>query len=180
MNNYIGGLGYFYLCPQLNLMKRMVVFFPYNKLKMAAGIYLFSKDGKVLLQKRGSKTNTPNVWGCFGGKSEDNETAFDAAKREFAEESGFKGDIENLELVHINVNTDGFVFYSFLGYLDEEIETPMVGQKTVDGEIESDDAKYFSLNEVFNLDLHQGTKKTFLDKMELINNYLIKYCAKNF
>ena len=151
-----------------------------NNGKVAAGIYLFNEKGEVLLQLRGKNTNMPNYWGCFGGKLDSKEKIIEGALREFKEESGYQGNIEKLKLIHINKNKDKekFLFYSYVGFLKENIQTPMVGKVTVDGEVESDDAKYFSLDDVFSLKLHPGTLFTFKSKLKEIKQY-INDCQKN-
>jgi len=143
---------------------------------MAAGIYLLNKGGKFLLQKRGSETNAPNVWGCFGGKSDDQETPQQTAIREFKEESGYEGKFSHLKLIHINKNRDGFIFYSYLAYVPDDIEVTMVGKTTVDGVVEVDDAQYFTLDELMKLDLHGGSRFTFKSKINTIKKYIDEYC----
>ena len=139
---------------------------------MAAGVYLVNKEGKILLQKRGSETNSPNVWGCFGGKADDLETPKQAALREFKEESGVNKRFKDVKLMHINKNKDGFIFYSYFAFLPEDIKVTMVGKKTVDGVIEVDDAKYFTIDELLKINLHPGTKYTFKRKIKQIEKYI--------
>ena len=91
----------------------MIVYLPNYRLA-AAGIYLINASGQILLQKRGSQTNSPNYWGCFGGKVDVGETFANAAIREFKEESGFEDELRDLTFLHGNKNADGFTFMSFI------------------------------------------------------------------
>jgi len=147
----------------------------------AAGIYLVNKKGQILLQKRGSKTNSPNYWGCFGGKTDDGETFQQSAIREFKEESGFEGNLTDIRLLHVNKNRDGFTFVSYIAYLDEDIEVTMIGKETIDGVVEVDDARYFDFNDLLLKEyLHPGTRHTFKSKKQKIKDYINEKCNKNF
>src|SRR3546814_15799801 len=54
-----------------------------------ASVLLVDRRGWLLLQERDEFPEIdPECWGCPGGHMEEGETAFDAAHREFAEETG--------------------------------------------------------------------------------------------
>lgn len=75
--------------------------------KGAAGILFKSKDGRILLLRRGNGGDYPGHWAIPGGHIEDGETAEQAARREVLEETGFdfKGELKPL------YEADGFTTF---------------------------------------------------------------------
>lgn len=71
----------------------------------AAGVLIFNKEGKVLLQQRVDNKK----WGLPGGSMEMGETFEDTAKREVFEEVNLK--VENLELFNVYSGEDLHYIY---------------------------------------------------------------------
>jgi 8-oxo-dGTP diphosphatase len=122
------------------------------------------KDGKILLVKRNKKLIEGGKWGLTGGYMELNETIVEAAKREVYEESGWE--IKDLTLLTINdsPNSDkedrqnvGFVFFA------EAVE------KTGDPDWESDEQRWFGLNELPQID---QIAFDFIKYIEMYKTYL--------
>ncbi|HEY4162801.1 MAG TPA: NUDIX domain-containing protein [Dongiaceae bacterium] len=64
----------------------------------AAGVFLLTKDDRLVLQLRDDIPNidNPGMITTFGGQAEPNETAIDCALREIAEETGLQADPSDL------------------------------------------------------------------------------------
>ena len=57
--------------------------------RRVAVVFLVDPEGRILMQHRDADAKvSPNQWGLPGGKIEDGEEPFDAARREVAEETG--------------------------------------------------------------------------------------------
>lgn len=90
--------------------------------KIAAGVLpLCIKTGRILIIRRGLQQPKPGTWACFGGKfEEEDKNPKETAKREFKEESGFKGKYK-ISSTPLYVNNDTHSkFYTYLGLFDEE------------------------------------------------------------
>lgn len=63
-------------------------------------IWIFSSDGKMLIQKRSnSKRLMPGEWAATGGAAVSGEDSFTAAARELKEELGIKSNKDNLKFL---------------------------------------------------------------------------------
>jgi 8-oxo-dGTP pyrophosphatase MutT (NUDIX family) len=64
----------------------------------AAGVFLLTEDGRLVLQLRDDKPDIhyPNMITAFGGGAEPGETAVECALRELAEETGIQARAEDL------------------------------------------------------------------------------------
>ena len=63
-------------------------------------IWIFSSDGKILIQKRSnSKRLMPGEWAATGGAAVSGEDSFTAAARELKEELGIKSNKDNLKFL---------------------------------------------------------------------------------
>lgn len=91
--------------------------------KKGAGCLLFSKSTKrFLIGKRSPYVEQPDTWGTWGGAIDSNLSPKDAVKKEVYEETGYKG---NLDLIDIYVFKDPnseFRYYNFIGVIDKEFE----------------------------------------------------------
>jgi 8-oxo-dGTP pyrophosphatase MutT (NUDIX family) len=140
----------------------------------AAVLPLCKKTGRFLLAKRGSKITYPNQWTNFGGGSNQGETPENTARREFKEESGYKGKISKLIKSYIHKKT-GYTFHNFIGLVSTEFKPPMVNKVTVDGDIEVSDYIWATYNEIISNKfpfgtLHYGIKDMFkTDRKKIIN-----------
>lgn len=66
---------------------------------LAAFIWIFDREGRVLLTKRSpEKRAFPNLWAITGGAVQAGETSLHAALRELREETGIRAEAEELEL----------------------------------------------------------------------------------
>lgn len=115
----------------------------------AAGVFIFDKEGRVLLQKR-----TDNLkWGIPGGAMEPRETFEETATREAFEEINLK--VKNLELFNIYSGMD--LHYTYPNGHEVYIQTCIYKCYDYDGElkldpVETKDARFFFINEIPEMD----------------------------
>lgn len=115
-------------------------------------------DNRVFLQHRdGNAPTNPNKWGLWGGRIEGNETPEEALVRELKEEITI--DIKSSQLIPFKVFTmqnfgddwEGHVFnLCDVGIFDYRLQ-------------EGDDMRYFSLEELKNLDTDPIAAKILFD-----------------
>ena len=148
-------------------------------MKFGAGIIpICEKTGKILLQKRAKEISFPNTWATFGGKGETGETHKETAIREFREESGFKGQLNNIEFIYSH-KKNSFTFYNYLGLVKTQFTPNTIGKETDAGHIEIQDAKWIDIDAFENMSgLHYGMKALIKDKKSEIKKYIDKYCKK--
>lgn len=139
---------------------------------MSAGVLPIAKStGRILIHKRGPKITQPNTWCNYGGGSYVGETQKQTAKREFKEESGYKGYVELIRsYTHFK---SGFKFQNFIGLVDREF-TPKINVKTVDGDIEASDYRWLTFEELmkFRGKLHPGFEKLLKSKENQIKDII--------
>ena len=112
-------------------------------MNMYAGI-LVKSDNKVLLCKRCSKCNLPNVWSIPSGHVENGENAIDGARREFFEETDIK--INNVRLLGMfRSRTGKGLVYVYLHESKKKLIPDLESAK--DGK-EHSSCDYFSLEEI--------------------------------
>jgi len=118
--------------------------------------------GKILLGKRHSESDyQPNKWFCFGGHCEDDETPLQTAIREVDEECEIGNDsyeiVENPAYVHKNDDKNGIehTIYVYLASTKNEI-TPHIN-------FEHSDAKWFTINDLIDLNLFDTMNSMFTD-----------------
>ena len=90
-----------------------------NKFK-AAGAVLYSKKTKrYLLVRRSDSVSMPFTWATVGGEIDPGETPEEAVIRELEEEVGYFG---RVRLEEVTKFEGGYIYYNFVGYIDEEFE----------------------------------------------------------
>lgn len=126
---------------------------------IGAGILPIAKDtGRILLPYRSKYVNEPHTWGVWGGKIEPGEEPKSAALREFKEETAYAGEIKLIDAYIFKKST--FSYYNFIGIVEHEFVPRL------DWETES--FKWFSLSEIYNLDLHFGLEDLLKNSKQLI------------
>lgn len=110
---------------------------------------------RFLLQQRADTITSPNEWTVWGGKSDKGETIEQCCEREFREESGFEGKITKMVKMYTH-KKKSFTWYNFIGFVAKEFKPPMVGKVTIDGEIEVQNYKWLTLDEIIEF---KGGKK---------------------
>jgi 8-oxo-dGTP diphosphatase len=123
----------------------------------AVGTTFLSQDTKKFcLNKRSKEVSNPNTWSFWGGKVERGETVIGALKREIQEEIGFVPKIVKIHPLDIYQSIDGhFMYHTFV------IVTPTEFEPNIN--YESQDYSWSEINKL-PAPLHQGAKKTLLDK----------------
>lgn len=162
------------------ITERQIKHLLYEKLEYAAGVLPIAKStGRILIHKRGHDIPHGGTWATFGGKPDPNETPKQTARREFREESGYKGTISKMVPIHIYKRKNGFKFYNNLILVPNEFKVTMIDKETVDGEVEVIDAKWITLDELKKMkDLHFGVKDLIKHSEQDIRNYIKKYSRK--
>lgn len=129
---------------------------------LGAGVIPYCLDTKrFLLNLRSKGVNEPYTWCTWGGRKEKDETFLQCAKREFREESGYDKD-PFLTSSYV-YKSSGLVFYTYIYEMKSQFE-PVIT-------FESQDAKWFSFQEMINLrNLHFGLK-AFLNS-EVFYNFM--------
>ncbi|MFV2198984.1 ADP-ribosyltransferase [Nocardiopsis sp. LOL_012] len=124
----------------------------------AAGLLLYSDgpDGTVphvLLQHRGSDTDTGDTWSIPGGARNRDETPLQAARREFSEE--VSGDPGAIEIV--GTHTHDLTSWRYDTYLARVPGFPDLGRSNE----ESHQIRWVPVHEVASLDLHPAFRTTW-------------------
>jgi 8-oxo-dGTP pyrophosphatase MutT (NUDIX family) len=140
--------------------------------KIAAGILPICKEtGRILLAKRASNVDYPNLWAGFGGKleqdkGENEENITEVVKREFLEETAYKS-YYSLIPAYIYTSTDGSVkYYNFIGLFENEFDPKLNDEHT--------EYQWFSLNEIQAIpadDIHFGIKLLILNSSDVIKKF---------
>ena len=105
-------------------------------MKKGAGIFLYNKEKKILLQHRDDDAPVePSKWGVFGGGMEKGETPLEAVKRECFEELGYN--LKDPKLIYEGIYKECYI------YLYIEAYNP--AKKLILGE--GQDMRWFSLEE---------------------------------
>ena len=123
----------------------------------AVGATFLSQDTKKFcFNKRSKRVSNSGTWSFWGGKVEIGETVIGALKREIKEEVGFVPEIIKIHPLDIYQSSDGhFMYHTFVIVTPTEFE-PKINH-------ESQDYRWTTLNK-FPRPLHQGARKTLLDK----------------
>lgn len=150
-----------------------------NEYNWGAGIMpICKKTGKILLQKRGAKIVYPNQWCTFGGKGEEGESHEQAARREFKEESGYKGRISNLKLIDTH-RRPSFTFYNYICLVSDEFKVTTINKVTDANHVEVSDAQWCDFKEKkwgLKGQLHFGLKRLMNSKKKEIEKYIRTHC----
>ncbi|MBU3905253.1 MAG: YdcF family protein [Nanoarchaeota archaeon] len=132
-------------------------------IRHASVIVFYDKDGKVLLQERGSHSKLGEEWGFFGGKIEEGETPKQAIKREINEELNY--DLKEFEFL------GKFEYPPFKDWLItvEIFLAPLPPQKDLKVR-EGKSAKLFDIRKTNELKMVSGDHIV----LKAVENYLIK------
>lgn len=123
--------------------------------KVGVNGVIFSKDGKILLERRADD----GTWGIIGGWCEAGESPQESLKREFLEETGLK--VEVKELIEIFTRKPGDLGQPHTSY------HPLFVCEILEGEMqksfESLELRFFHLNEVetWHGDHYEMAKKAY-------------------
>lgn len=99
-------------------------------MEQVSGVLIYCPTTKrVLLVKRSSELDCPNMWALISGGIEENETPLRSIKREIVEELQF--DPNKIFYRFIEVESKHNVFYYFQGIVDEEF-TPILNDENED------------------------------------------------
>ena len=122
--------------------------------KVYAGGFLYNfQTNSVLLHKRDSKTKiNPNLWGFFGGLSEDVETPRVAFVRELKEELNITVHVDDLIPLCDYMNEELHI-YRYTFYVESSLK------KTEMRLGEGEDFDWIPINKVFGYDLTKYTKR---------------------
>ena len=141
----------------------------------AAGVLLIAKNtGRCLFMHRSAAVLEPHTWGIISGKIDKDETPEQAVYREAIEEIGDShSKILSIRPSYVfHATDDEFVFYNFIGVVEEEFEPTL--------NWESIGHKWATPNDLPD-PLHPGVKK-FLSEINLklkIKQSLQQYLAPN-
>lgn len=119
-----------------------------DDLTSAAGIIPISeKTGRILLNLRGDKMHSPNLYSCWGGYCAVGETPQQNAKREFEEESGFCGKVKLVKIFVDESPIKKLTYTTFVGVIadefDPEIDAESAGWEWVtSSQLKSDELKH--------------------------------------
>ncbi len=142
----------------------------------AVNIWIFNKEGKVLLQKRSlNKLQYPNTWSCsVGGHVRIDESCLDAAIRELKEE---------LNLIFNKSDLNHITSYSYTNNKNSEhlkvyvIQTDIEVSKINFNKDEVADVKYVDLN-LLDIELKKNTDNFLINNYEFTKIY--KYLNNKF
>jgi len=106
---------------------------------------------RILVGLRSNEVNEPNTWGTFGGAIDNTEKPETSARRELAEELGYRGHIKLIPAYIYTSPGGNFKYFNFLGVVDEEFKPRL--------DWENDDAQWMTLDEIESLpNIHFGLK----------------------
>ena len=89
----------------------------------AVGCLLLAADTlNISFQLRSADSDTPNVFGCWGGSIDGNEEAFTALKRELMEETGYSGRMKIYPLMTYYDAAKGFSYANNLVVIPKQFE----------------------------------------------------------
>ena len=137
-----------------------------------AGCIIISlSSGRILLPYRSKFVNEPNCFGVIGGKIDEEEGQSesdieDVVKREFEEETGFRGDIQLIPAYVFQTSNKSFTYYNFIGLTDKEF-TPVLNWET-------ESFKWVTFDEMMKIEpKHFGLKGLLNDpsSMSIIRKY---------
>ena len=127
---------------------------------IAAGVLPYSMVTKrFLLNYRSSNVNEPHTYGIWGGKLDEETQSelniIEVAKREFVEETQFRGEIKLKPLYIYTTQNQSFKYYNYLGIVTGEFIPEL--------DWESDGYKWLTLNELLQLEPKHFGLKALLD-----------------
>ena len=130
------------------------------------GIIFRNSKGEILLQHRDEKVaRYPNCWGFFGGKIEKGETPETALRREIEEELGIKLEsfqfFKKYDLKDIQGDLREYFYIASLNTVVEDLKKNLK---------EGKDLKYFSLEEIKELNTPDYEKPVFDDFLVSLNS----------
>ena len=139
---------------------------------LGAGLIGIDPQSKqVLLGKRSKNITDPNVWAIIGGGREKGETPIDTAKREFVEETGYKGGFYDFKLLKSQESNHPPLKYAvYVCYLD--YFKPIKNNET-------EKFQWYSLDEVSSVEPAHFGLKMVLDDENCVN-MMGSYVKKRF
>lgn len=122
--------------------------------KFYSGGFLYNpKTKSVLLHKRDLKTKiNPNQWAFFGGLNEGNETPKQTFAREMQEELNIKVSEENIKQLCDYFNEE-LQTYRYVFFVESGLEKSQMRLNEGEG------FNWIALDEIFNYDLTEKTKR---------------------
>jgi 8-oxo-dGTP pyrophosphatase MutT (NUDIX family)/predicted nucleotidyltransferase len=137
---------------------------------LGAGVFGIDPQSKqVLLGKRSKTVTDPSVWAIIGGGRKKGETPIDTAKREFIEETGYKGGFYDFEMLKSQESKQKPLKYAvYICYLDyfkprTNDETEKFQWYKID-ELSDVDPAHFGLTEILNDDKCIGKMENYVKK----------------
>ena len=136
------------------------------------GILLVNNtSGRILLEYRSLYVNEPHTYNLIGGKIDEEEGQSesdieDVVKREFEEETGFRGNIQLIPAYVFQTGNKSFTYYNFIGLTDKEF-TPTLNWETESfkwvtfDELMKIEPKHFGLKELLNDPSSMSTIKKY-------------------
>ena len=98
-----------------------------KKIICSGALFYTLSTKRFLTLHRTAKKNS--VWGLVGGTNEENETAWEALKREIKEEIGFLPDIKKTVPLETFISTDQkFLFHTYLCAVEDEFIPKLNGE----------------------------------------------------
>ena len=143
---------------------------------VASGILPIAKSsGRILLNLRSDEVNEPLTYGVYGGKldHDDLNDREKAAKREFIEETGYKGLIETKKAFLFKTSNGSFEYQNYIGEIESEFDP------TYDWE--SSGHKWVTFDELLEMikenpnKIHFGLRELVKESGDLIKNITSKY-----
>ena len=137
---------------------------------IGAGILAIDKQtGRILMCRRGMKTDSPNCWSFFGGTFELKDgIPRNTTIREFKEESGCAVEYL-LSKKPFYVNNDNHLrFYTYIGLFHNKFPIKLNSENL--------DFEWFSIDHLPD-NLHPGVKEMIDDKKNDIKSFIQAHCS---
>lgn len=142
-------------------------------IEAAAGILLISPENKVLLQLRAPQVNNGDTYGTPGGHLVKGETWLSGAKREFYEETSYKGPFKDVYKLGMQRKSKPYVTFIARTNISNASEFKPLPEY----EREVSSYEFFSFDEALDLpNLHPALRK-LLENIAIMNK-ITKYLGK--
>ncbi len=131
--------------------------------RSGAGLILYDKDKKILLQHRASDApNFPDYWGVFGGAVEKGETPEEAMRRELLEEIEYK--TADPKLLYVEEYDKGNIHFVNYYFIDKYDQTQSLVQHEGQG------YGWFNVSEALKLKITKNFQTVLLKTQEFLEN----------